>query len=504
MLKFFLILFLFIYTNIRSQSLFEESNKKAVDLNDVVATIGTLKITAGEFFYSYEYGPAFAKREKSSKNIYLKYMINEKLLALCGYEDKLLGKDEVRSMFNEIKADLATEEMFKDEILSRVKISDDELNAGIVRKQITIKLKWLYTSTEKQIIDYQKQLGKGIKFDILFNSQLNDSVFANDREMKTTEFDLAKKNPLLGEIISKLKPGEISHPFKVVDGWYIIKYDNKWLNMLITETEHDKIKDEVNEVLLDTKSDSLSDIYVNKLMLKENPVIQRDVADVLKYYIAEYILPAELNKKWEIGKKLDSVLTKLGFNRNDNYKGLVLAKGEKTNFTLTEFLTWFWNRDQYFKIPQDNFLDYSFALEKIIWQMVRDKILTRRAKEWGYFDSSWVKLQSGWWKDKIAYSAERNKLSNSVLLTYEQRGMPPKLKESKDDYLSGELNKKILHKLIALKKEHKVNINQNVLDKIKVSTENEPKSIDVYYVKKGSLIPRNPFPTINIEWAGWE
>ena len=113
-------------------------------------------------------------------------------------------------------------------------------------------------------------------------------------------------------------------------------------------------------------------------------------------------------------------------------------------------------------------------------------------------------MQSEWWKDKIVFSAERNQLSNSVLLTYEQKGIPSKLKESKDDYLKGELNKKMLHKLLALKNEHNIKINQNVLDKIKVSSENEPRSIDVYYVKKGSLIPRNPFPTINEEWAGWE
>lgn len=504
MLKTLLILFLLISVNIKSQGLFEESNKNTVDVNDIVATIGTLNLTVGEFFYSYEYGPAFAKREKNSKNIYLKYMINEKLLAIDGYANKLLEKDEARNMLDDIQADLATEEMFKDEILNKVNISKDELESGIERKQNTLQLKWLFSTDEQTIINYANQLDRGIKFDSLFNLQLNDSVFANDREMKTTEFDLIKKNRVLAKIIENLKPGEISHPINTDDGWYIIEFDNKWKNMLTGETEYDKVKSEVNEVLMKTKIDSLSDVYVNKLMLEENPVIQRNVADVLKYYIAKNILSDETNSKWEIRNKLDSALAKLGFNKNDNYKSLIIAKGKKTNFTLEEFLSWFWNRDQYFKIPGDSFLNYSFALEKIIWQMVRDKILVREAKEKKYFDNNWVKTQTGWWRDKIVYSAEINKLSNSVMIEYERKMVPTNSKESKDAYLSSELTKKMLHKLLELKREYKITVNQNVLDKIKVSSENEPKSVDVYYIKKGSMIPRNPFPTISAEWAAWE
>ena len=502
--KTLLILLFLISANILPQSFFDDSNKNAVIVNDVVATIGNLKITAGEFFYSYEFGPAFPKRGKNSKNIYLQYMINEKLLALEGYANNLLKKDDVKNLFGDIQADLATEEMFKDEILSKVSISSEELESGIELKQNVLYLKWLYFENEQTMNHYVRQMDIGISFDSLFSLQLNDSVFANDRELNATEFDLIKKNFVLAKIIADLKPGEISYPIKVEEGWYIVKYANKWKNMLTGETEYEKIKSEVREALTETKIDSMSGLYVNKLMLEENPVIQREVADVLKYYIAEHIIPGETNEQWETRNKLDSILTKLGFNKNDNYKSLAIAKGKNTDFTLEEFLNWFWNRDQYFKILKDNYLNYSLAMEKIIWQMVRDKILTGKAKEKGYFENSWVKFQSGWWKDKIVYSAERNELGNMVMINYEEKGIPSNFKKPKDDYLTSELTKITLHKLVALKKKYKVVINQNILDKIKVSSENEPKSIEVYYVKKGSLIPRNPFPTINAEWAGWE
>src|SRR3972149_4522706 len=195
--KTLLILLFLIAANILPQSFFDDSNKNAVIVNDVVATIGNLKITAGEFFYSYEFGPAFPKRGKNSKNIYLQYMINEKLLALEGYANNLLKKDDVKNLFGDIQADLATEEMFKDEILSKVSISSEELESGIELKQNVLYLKWLYFENEQTMNHYVRQMDIGISFDSLFSLQLNDSVFANDRELNTTEFDLIKKNFVL-------------------------------------------------------------------------------------------------------------------------------------------------------------------------------------------------------------------------------------------------------------------------------------------------------------------
>ena len=54
------------------------------------------------------------------------------------------------------------------------------------------------------------------------------------------------------------------------------------------------------------------------------------------------------------------------------------------------------------------------------------------------------------------------------------------------------------------KKEYKVVINENVLGRIKVSTENNPNAVDFYSAKTGGLIPRPPYPTIDNEWVNWE
>ena len=61
-----------------------------------MAEVGNIRITAEEFVYSYEFGPAFPKRKEDSKRTYLNYMINEKLLSLYGYEKGSMEKETAK------------------------------------------------------------------------------------------------------------------------------------------------------------------------------------------------------------------------------------------------------------------------------------------------------------------------------------------------------------------------------------------------------------------------
>ncbi|MBU2585824.1 MAG: hypothetical protein KKH32_10900, partial [Bacteroidetes bacterium] len=117
-----------------SQTLFFEKNGKKLSGNEIVATIDSINITAIEFFYSYESGPSFSKRNENSKNTYMKYMIYEKLLALDAYNQKLIEKDHAKEMFIDIESDLASEELFKDEILSKVKVTEEEIDTVVNQK----------------------------------------------------------------------------------------------------------------------------------------------------------------------------------------------------------------------------------------------------------------------------------------------------------------------------------------------------------------------------------
>ena len=504
MKTFILILFLLSLTNSYPQDLFNERNQNNVNKDDIVAEVDTIKITAEEFYYNYEFGPAFPKRKNNSKETHLKYLINEKLLALDGYDKKNIEQDYPKGVFNDIQFDLASEELFRLEILPKVEIKENEIEKVIEKKLIEYDIRWLYSENQWSIEKYLKQLQNSIPFDSLFYSQLNDSVFADDRQMKSNLYNIYVKNPVFAQILDTLKAGSISSPIKTDDGWYIIKIDNVLENLISNETEQQKLRYESIEALTKSKMAVLSDQYVNGLFADEEPIIKRDAFNILRSYLGKIVLAPGNYSEWELDKKLDIALANLGLKKNDKYPGISLVLGKNNNFSLDDFIIWYRNRDEYIKFTKDNLIDFSKSLENFIWLMVRDKLLSKTAIEKGYDKTNWVKKQSTWWKDKIAYSAYRNQLVNSVTLNSEEISLVKAKGKTQSEILSDKRTEKILHKILELKQKYKVLINKDVLDKIQVSSENDKKAIDMYFVKRGNLIPRPLYPSIDNDWASWE
>lgn len=501
--KFLLLFFLASLVKLPAQSLFNELNNDSIQPYEVVAKVGDKEITVEEFFYSYEYGPSFPKRREGSKQIHLKYMINEKLIALEGYNENILDEEGVSSLYGDIQADLATEEMFKDEILSALEISEAEIDSIVNDKQMEVELRWLFSPGMEGAKQFMLALKNGTSFDSLFIKQINNSVFFDMRSMTTSVYSLKKNNPMLAQIIDTLKAGNYSAPINVNDEWYIIKLENIWKNMVTNQTEFDKLNYEAQQAALKFSMDKESDKYVNNLMRSENPIIKNDAFDLLRSYLGKYVLPEEKYNEWNLEEYLDRALSALGLTRGDEYNGIELVTANNQSFMLDEFILWYRNRSLQIKFNQRDINTFSASLESLIWRMVRDKLLTKVAEEKGYYENSWVKTQSEWWKDKIAYSAMRQKLANSILFENEEVNPADGADQSAKDQ-SQKLMEKMFRVIQNVKTKYEVIVNDEVLNRINVTTSSEPKAVDFYAAKTGGLIPRSPYPTIDNEWVNWE
>ncbi|OIP62788.1 MAG: hypothetical protein AUK34_02745 [Ignavibacteria bacterium CG2_30_36_16] len=487
-----------------AQNLFFEGNENSKIKNEIVAEIGAIKITAEEFVYSYEFGPAFPKRKENSKLTHLNYMINEKLLALEGYEKGVLEKEAAEEIYKDIESDLTAEEMFTKEIVPEIKISDLEISKVIETKQTEYEIRWLYARDLTEVENYFSELKNELAFDSIFNLQINDSVLIDDRQLKSSLYNIYLKNPLFAQIVDTLKAGNISNPIHTGDGWYIIKIDNIIQNMITGEAEYNKLKSESINAITKSKMDMLSDQYVKKLFSIESPIIKRDAFNVLRSYLGKFILSPENYSRWKLDDKLEVALAILGLKRGEHYPGLTLVECNNRKIFLDEFIIWYRNREQYVKFSQIDLVSFSKSLEDLVWIMVRDKLLIAEAYQKGYNKAEWVIKQSGWWKDKISYSAYRNELANSITLNSEEQKLIAENKKSQSEIMSEELSKKILHKVLELKRKHKVVINEKLLKNLKVSSENDRKAIDMYIAKRGNLIPRPAFPSIDNDWSNWE
>ncbi|MGB5894532.1 MAG: hypothetical protein WBG58_10160 [Ignavibacteriaceae bacterium] len=473
---------------------------------DTVASVGPVNISVEEFYNSYEFGPAFVKRKKDSKKRYLNYMINEKLLALDGYSRGVDKNDDVESILKDFENDIATEEMFKVDILSKIEISDEEIDTVITQKQLELDVRWFYAETGGELNKFTDALASGISFDSLYLLQFKDSIYLDDRSMKINRFQLGKKNPELAAIIDTLPVGQVTEPIKAFDGWYIFILDNIMQNVIIPESELMRLQQESINFLKKKKMDQISDKYVNQLLLAQDPVIKRQSFNVLRSFIGNYTLTKEIYEDWELSEKLDAALTELQVTKEDVGQS-VLVKMNEGYVTLEEFLKWYRNRSQYVKLDKNDLRSFSKSLENLIWRMLRDKLLSEKAYKRNFHHTESFEKQAKWWKEKIVYSAVKREIIESVALEQDEviLNKPDSLSsESKDEIMRLNISRQLLNKINKLKNTYNIKINENVLENVIVSEENNPKAIDFYTVKKGGLIPRTPYPTIDFEWINWE
>ena len=484
--------------------------------------MGKLDITVEEFFLNYEFGPAFFKRSDNSKKRYLNVMIYEKLLALDGYTQGLHNSPQVRRTLKEIEGDLITEELYKDDVLSKVFVPEEEIFDAIEADRQNLTLKWLFTKSFEEISRQKIWLDNGVPFDSLFSRQISYSVSFDDRFLETTKFKLSINNPQLFRIVDSLKTTKCSAPVLVDDGWYIIKVVNNWTNVIITESDLTKRKENMTRLIRKNRSEKLSDLYVENLMSAQEPTIIRNSFNVLQAFIGQNILPAKKYTEFDLikGTKLKS--ENPGILNIKKYRDQKLVKYKTGAVSLGDFIQWYDDRKNYFNFNTSSKQNFFVSLQQTIWQMLRDKLLIQKADERGLTNREIVKKQQKWWEHKIIFSAVKADISASIkvddgqLMAHYKKNIHTfknadgkiipfdKAKNNvRSDFRKQEYMAKMYRRILKLKQKYKITINEELLADIYVDVSNEPKAIDVYSVKTGGILPRPLHPTIDWEWRAW-
>lgn len=489
----------------------------------VVAQVGQLEITAKEFLLSYEYGPAFVKRMPKSRERFLQFMIYEKLLALDGYTRGVDTTPLVSQTVADIEGDLATEELYKRDVLSKVVVSDTEIETAVVRERETLTLQWLYAGSFPEIRQMQRSLEHGIPFDSLFAKQLVDSVPVDERSMQITRFRLEGKNGVLSAVTDTLQSGRYSAPIGVSDGWYIVRLANVSTNPILTESEYHRLTHSVKRALYKRKADTLSDRYVQELMLEHAPVIRRRSFDLLRAYLARrYFPPGEITD-WELTKKLMGEFGPIDSVRIADHKDEELvALQNQDDLRIADFSAWYLTRKSSINLAASSLQTFSAVLENLIWRMVRDRLLFERATALGLRHLTTVQTQKKWWLDKSTSSYAKNELEAGIDITEpalrqyynahkndyrNSNGEPQSFETIKQrvtsDAFAAERQKRLLHKILELKKHYRVVVNDTVLAQVPIDTPSDPNPIEVYVAKTGGAFPRPAFPTIGYDWQTW-
>ncbi len=489
----------------------------------VLARVGPDTITAREFLLSYDFGPAFVKRRANSRNKHLEFMINEKLLGLDAAARGARTSPRVRRSVAEIEGDLATEELYRDDVLARVRISEPEIEAAMREQRVHFRLRWLYASSSEEIDSLRGDISRGGSFDDLFMSRHADSASMDRATWSTTRFRIRNERPEIAAAVDTLRPGVASQPVEGPDGWYMFSADQFTFDAIVTDADAASQRYDARRALTQRKADSLSTDYTNAMMSSRSPVIDPATFGLVSTSLAQVWVPNERLASWQLGRSLDDETRLAAISNIDRFASRTLVRMNDRKVNLGRFLSWYRARDRVLKLHTTSQYAFESSLEQLVWRMVRDGLLIERAKNRGLQKRESVRTQKEWWEDKVLYETEKSAMADSIpadensLRAYYRahirdyrspKGDTLSYKDARvevvNDYRSMQLTARILHRLIALKRIYPVWIDERALESLPVDTEEDPRAVDMYFAKTGGTFPHPAFPTIDYDWERWE
>ena len=192
------------------------------DEQKIVAKIGSEIITENEFMERYELTPqiyaGMIDGEESIKKEVLYSIIAEKLWALEAESIGLNNSELMKTTYRAIEKMYVRDALYRQEILNKVKLSDDYLIESFRRNSLLLNLNYIFSTDEMEIDDLYEQINSGVDF----YSILVKRPESNLQEVPYT-ISYGQMNKVVEDRLYSLKPGEITKPIKAPKGWYIFR-----------------------------------------------------------------------------------------------------------------------------------------------------------------------------------------------------------------------------------------------------------------------------------------
>ncbi len=484
---------------------------------EVVATVGRFSITRQDLLDSYEFGPAFVKRLPDPLRKHLEFMIDERLLALDAEQLKYDTTQFVRERVSALEEDLTVDELYKDEVRSKVKLSEKEIEAGVQKSKTNLRLRWIFSGNKQKAEQVSHQLKSGASFDSLYNLQVDST---SEKKLETTLLKLERDVPEFANGIRTLKTKQISAPLQGPDGYYIVHIDQVWQNPLTPETEYEKLKHETVEALRTSKADKLAGELVRTKMKSANPVIKAEGFNIIRAYLADKGLSRDTQVKWNIPSTFMTEAGPVPINASDKFlrRPLVTFAGQTLN--VRDYVRWFDVRQ--FQLKRSSLAAFNSSVKQTIWKMVQDRMLSREAYARGLNKRPEVRHEAKKWEAKLLYLAGRSHLMRTISISdsmlkkqYQQEkkryrdadGKQLTFEKARDQvrldvYFDAETGT-LFRTLQQLRKKYEVDINEEAVKQLDARVSRDPNAIDVMFYKPGGTFPRVAFPSIDERWQSF-
>ena len=249
-MKFLLKIFLFVFVTFSSLFAQQEEDK-------IIAEIGPIKITVGEFKKRYEMIPQIGRhikgRENHLKAEILYSIIAEKLWAL---ESENLGFDSTDVMklsFQNIKDMNLRDALYRKVILDKVEILHETISEAKRRALYYINTKFIHSMDENEINQISNEIKNGTSFDSILVKRQEYSLQTNN----FYQVHFGQMSEIAENILFNLKLYEVSNPIKSPEGFYIFKLYSIENEIIKNEKQANNMIQKVNRVVEERANENL-------------------------------------------------------------------------------------------------------------------------------------------------------------------------------------------------------------------------------------------------------
>ena len=265
--------------------------------------------------------------------------------------------------------------LYRKEIKDKAVIDDKELIQGYVKSKTKLKVKFIFSTEEKEIFDLYNLLKQGVPFDTILAAgpEVNE-------QKEPIEVAYGQMQDDIEDSLYHMKVGRYTAPMVTPDGWYIFKLVNKTESVFETQQDKENAERTVEKTIKARKENEIYKAFY-KDFFKDKKV---DMNGAMFGSLCEKISDLFTKKKTEYKAKKDEPFY---FDANDVIK-IENELGEdslKINFIQFEkdpVTTKGFIRQLVFDVFSSKETDISsikFQLGKRIRKMIEQELLAREA-----------------------------------------------------------------------------------------------------------------------------
>ncbi len=384
---------------------------------EVIAKVGNDEITEQEFLARYELTPQVSASikgmEEALKKEVLYSIISEKLWALEANERGLGRSDLLKYTYKVYEEMYVRDALYKEEILSKVNLSDEYLTEAFRRNSQILQVKYLFSLTQHEIDLLYNQLNKTASFDSLLELRPESALQTEPYYVGYGQMDKEVEDMLYW-----LNIGQYTRPVEAPNGWYIFKLMKKGQNILMNPEQADAEHKKVLKIARTTVTDSIYKGFYEQFFSD----INAETNGVLFQQFGEEVIKSLFDRKQNEniidGKEIILKPEDLYRIENDlgaEFLNALFIELDDQPVTLKEFIQYF--AFQSFAVDT---IDNNMIMNKLnlrVKRYIEHKLLSREGYRRGLQYSPEIQFQLKMWESYYLSDVLRNEMLNNVEVT---------------------------------------------------------------------------------------